>query len=74
MVQILVDRSPKSDIPDIHDAVGGQSPFRTTLKSWLNPLFVGIYRGSEVVQDFVHLQYDPLFFVCVAWDPKSLPD
>ena len=33
------------------------------LKSWLNPLFVGIYRGnrhsrgSEVVQDFVHPQY-----------------
>ena len=24
--------------------VDGQNPFRTTLKPWLNPLFVGIYR------------------------------
>ena len=25
--------------------VDGRNPFRTTLKPWLKPLFVGIYRG-----------------------------
>ena len=31
-------------------AVHGRNPFRTTLKPWLQPLFVGIYRGSESSQ------------------------
>ena len=27
--------------------VDGRKPFRTTLKPWLKPLFVGIYRGIK---------------------------
>ena len=49
----------KSSGPD------GQNPVCSGLKSWLDPLLVGIYRGIiikefEVVQDFVHRDGVPL--------------
>ena len=44
--------------------VDGRNPFRTALKLWLKPLFVGIYRGIIIPGflrwcklDFVHPQF-----------------
>ena len=32
---------PRNPLPKFHNTVDGQTPFRTTLKPWLKPFFVG---------------------------------